>query len=95
MHAKRMTDCTYLAQAQMEQLHALSVDSRIYPQVVLVDAGVDSTAPWAYFEHPSLVLSHLHVLLGMVRPQTMHMVLWRTMFHGTLNSWIPVRRGLK
>ena len=22
MHAKRMTDCTYLAQAQMEQLHA-------------------------------------------------------------------------
>lgn len=52
MHAKRMTDCTYLAQAQMEQLHALPWTSGSTPSQ-LVDSGVDTTAPWAYFEHPS------------------------------------------
>ena len=52
MHAKRMTDCTYLAQAQMEQLHALPWTSSSTPSG-LVDSGVDTTSPWAYFEHPS------------------------------------------
>ena len=52
MHAKRMTDCTYLAQAQIEQLHALPWTSSSTPSQ-LVDAGVDGTSPWAYFEHPS------------------------------------------
>lgn len=52
MHAKRMTDCTYLAQAQMEQLHALPWTSSSTASS-LVDSGVDTTAPWAYFEHPS------------------------------------------
>ena len=47
MHAKRMTDCTYLAQAQMEQLHALPWTSSSTPSLKLVDAGVDSTSPWA------------------------------------------------
>lgn len=52
MHAKRMTDCTYLAQARMEQLHALPWTRSSTPSQ-LVDSGVDSTAPWAYFEHPN------------------------------------------
>lgn len=52
MHAKRMTDCTYLAQAQLEQLHALPWTSSSAPSQLL-DAGVDTTAPWTYFEHPS------------------------------------------
>ena len=52
MHAKRMTDCTYLAQAQMEQLHALSWTSDSTP-TQLQDLGNDTTSPWAYFEHPS------------------------------------------
>lgn len=52
MHAKRMTDCTYLAQAQMEQLHSLPWTQTSTPSQ-LVDTGIDSTLPWAYFEHPS------------------------------------------
>lgn len=53
MHAKRMTDCTYLAQAQMELLHALPWTTADSPPSQLVDTGVDTTAPWAYFEHPT------------------------------------------
>lgn len=52
MHAKRMTDCTYLAQAQMEQLHALPWTNNTTPST-LQDAGSSTTSPWAYFEHPS------------------------------------------
>ena len=50
-HAKRMTDCTYLAQAQIELLHALPWPNTGAP-TFLTDGGVDTTAPWAYFEWP-------------------------------------------
>lgn len=53
-HARKMTDCTYLAQLQMERLIALpwSATSRPTP---LTDLGSDSTSSdsWAYLPHPS------------------------------------------
>ncbi len=53
-HARKMTDCTYLAQLQMERLIALpwSEDSR---PSELSDLGSDSsgTDSWAYLPHPS------------------------------------------
>jgi hypothetical protein len=54
MHARKMTDCTYLAQLQMERLIALpwSEDSR---PSALSDLGEDETADskWTYLPHPS------------------------------------------
>jgi prepilin-type N-terminal cleavage/methylation domain-containing protein len=56
MHAKRMTDCTYLAQAKLERLLALPWrDTSIHTH--LTDAlGSDPTSnssAWLYLEHPS------------------------------------------
>jgi prepilin-type N-terminal cleavage/methylation domain-containing protein len=57
MHAKRMTDCTYLAQARMELLHTIPWTSASSPPTVLSDiSGVDPTSsadPWTNLEHPS------------------------------------------
>lgn len=54
MHARKMTDCTYLAQLQMERLIALpwSEDSR---PSALSDLGDDEsdTDKWTYLPHPS------------------------------------------
>ena len=74
MHAKRMTDCTYLAQAQMELLHALPWTTADSPPSQLVDTGVDTTAPWAYFEHPTSGHSHLLDHRGIMQPQIMPLV---------------------
>jgi type II secretory pathway pseudopilin PulG len=53
-HARKMTDCTYLAQLQMERLIALpwSESSRPTP---LTDLGSDSSDSdnWTYLPHPS------------------------------------------
>jgi len=53
-HARKMTDCTYLAQLQMERLIALpwSEGSRPTP---LTDLGSDSSSSdeWTYLPHPS------------------------------------------
>ena len=51
MHAKRMTDCTYLAQAQMEQLHALPWTSSSTASSLVVLEWIPQLV--AYFEHPS------------------------------------------
>jgi len=42
MHARKMTDCTYLAQLKMEQLQAVPWSAGSEPST-LVDAGVDPT----------------------------------------------------
>ena len=52
MHAKRMTDCSYLAQARMETLHALPWTSSSTPGD-LVDSGTATTGAWDFLEHPS------------------------------------------
>ena len=54
-HAKRMTDCTYLAQSKMERLMMLRWTSSARP-LHLKDGGTDSTsstAPWAFLPQPS------------------------------------------
>ena len=54
-HAKRMTDCTYLAQAQMERLHMLPWSSANHP-ADLQDVGSDSTGAWSWsdgFNNPA------------------------------------------
>lgn len=52
MHAKRMTDCTYLAQARMETLHALPWTASSTP-TDLVDSITATTGAWDFLEHPS------------------------------------------
>ena len=54
-HAKRMTDCTYLAQAKMERLLSLPWSAASRPSH-LSDAGTDSTGSstqWAFLPQPS------------------------------------------
>ncbi len=54
MHARKMTDCTYLAQLQMERLIALPWTNSDRPDE-LDDIGSDSssTDKWGYLPHPS------------------------------------------
>jgi prepilin-type N-terminal cleavage/methylation domain-containing protein len=54
-HAKRMTDCTYLAQSKMERLMMLRWTLSSRP-LHLKDNGTDgtsSTAPWSFLPQPS------------------------------------------
>lgn len=56
MHARKMTDCTYLAQLQMERLLSLPWTSSTTPTDLQDALGVDPTSatdPWAWLEHPS------------------------------------------
>ncbi len=53
MHARKMTDCSYLAQLKMEQLMAVPWDASGVP-ATLTDLGTDSTSsanPWVLLSH--------------------------------------------
>ncbi len=54
MHARKITDCTYLAQLQMERLISLPWDETSRP-TALTDLGADSSSSdsWADLPHPS------------------------------------------
>ena len=58
MHARKMTDCTYLSQLQMERLLSLRWTDVIRPSV-LSDNDTDNTAAgtnaseWIWLEHPN------------------------------------------
>lgn len=58
MHARKMTDCTYLSQLQMERLLTLSWNETTRPSD-LTDTSSDATADgtntteWAWLEHPN------------------------------------------
>ena len=53
-HARKMTDCTYLAQLQMERLIALPWSEESRP-TTLTDIGSDGSESdsWSYLPHPS------------------------------------------
>jgi type II secretory pathway pseudopilin PulG len=53
MHARKMTDCTYLAQAQMEKLMALPWDVSTGTPSDLSDGMTDAAGEWDYLEHPN------------------------------------------
>ena len=55
-NAKRLTDCTYLAQAKMERLLMLRWTQSSMHADLKDSGGADPTtasAPWAYLEHPN------------------------------------------
>ena len=52
MHARKMTDCTYLAQAQMERLMALPWSASTGTPSDLADGMTDAIGDWDYLEHP-------------------------------------------
>ncbi len=53
MHARKMTDCTYLAQAQMEKLMALPWNASTGTPTDLSDGITDASGEWDYLEHPN------------------------------------------
>ncbi len=52
MHARKMTDCTYLAQAQMERLMAVPWSAATGTPSDLADGMTDASGDWDYLEHP-------------------------------------------
>lgn len=55
LHARKLTDCTYLAQLEMERLLSLPW-SESYRHPDLSDSDADNTSdadPWAFLEHPA------------------------------------------
>ena len=55
LHARKITDCTYLAQDQMEELLSLQWDTSSPRPTDLVDLASDTTGPgdaWAWLGHP-------------------------------------------
>ena len=54
LHARKMTDCTYLAQLQMERLIALPWSETSRPdELDDVDTDDSSTDSWTYLPHPT------------------------------------------
>ena len=54
LHARKMTDCTYLAQLQMERLIALPWSETNRPdELDDVDTDESSSDSWTYLPHPS------------------------------------------
>ncbi|MAY81545.1 MAG: hypothetical protein CL930_12265 [Deltaproteobacteria bacterium] len=54
LHARKMTDCTYLAQLQMERLIALPWDESDRPgELANLDSDDSATDKWTYLPHPS------------------------------------------
>lgn len=55
MHARRLTDCTYLAQRQIERMATLPWTSATQPSDLVDTMGADPTSTadvWAWMEHP-------------------------------------------
>lgn len=55
LQARKLSDCTYLAQAEMERLLSLPWNE-LYRHPDLEDSDADSTSdtdPWTFLEHPS------------------------------------------
>ena len=54
LHARKMTDCTYLAQLQMERLIALPWSEDDQPDdLVETDSDDSASDKWAYLPHPA------------------------------------------
>jgi type II secretory pathway pseudopilin PulG len=56
LHARRLTDCTYLAQQQMERMVTLPWTAAAQPADLTDAMGADPTSggdQWAWLEHPS------------------------------------------
>ena len=54
LHARKMTDCTYLAQLQMERLIALNwTEDDIPDDLVETDSDESDSDSWAYLPHPA------------------------------------------
>ncbi len=54
LHARKMTDCTYLAQLQMERLIALNwTEDHIPDALVKTDTDDSDSDSWTYLPHPA------------------------------------------
>ncbi|MEC7984130.1 MAG: prepilin-type N-terminal cleavage/methylation domain-containing protein [Myxococcota bacterium] len=97
-NAKRMTDCSYLAQTQMERLFMLPWTKSSVPTDLKDSGGADPTSassPWAYLEHPmsSSQPSAVNasngpsVTLGPKR----YYVTWDVTMMDTAKTWMRIR----
>ena len=96
-HAKKMTDCTYLAQAQMERLISFPWEGSSTPTEYLEDVnGTDTTTdsdPWVFLEQPdagsepNLKTANDNPFNGAKR----YLVTWDTEVMDSDNTWMRIR----
>ena len=96
-NAKRMTDCSYLAQTQMERLFMLPwTKSSIHND--LKDSAADTTSsstPWAYLEQPNssaqpVALNSANYASVVLGPRRYY-VTWDISMMDTAKTWMRVR----
>ena len=97
-NAKVVTDCTYLAQTQMERLFMLPWTKGSVHTDLQDSGGTDPTTaadPWAYLEHPMSsaapnpvnASNDAQAALGVTR----YLVTWDTEMMDTNETWMRIR----
>ena len=95
MNARRLTDCTYLAQTQMERLLAMDWTSTSVP-TELTDAGSDAqtASMYADLEWPGSTVSEVNALnsaTGTTLSPASYTVSWDVSEMDTDGTWVRLR----
>jgi len=95
MHARKMTDCTYLAQAQIEKLMALPWDATTGTPSDLSDGITDASGEWDYLEHPNAGSVPTQINAAMEYTDTLgqpeYYVTWDVADMDSSPTWVRVR----
>jgi Tfp pilus assembly protein PilV len=94
MNARRLTDCTYLAQTQMERLLAVDWTSTVTP-ADLQDAGSDASAAAMYealeLEETANEVSVLYSTTATSLSPTLYRVTWDVEEMDAEDTWVRLR----
>ncbi len=95
MHARKMTDCTYLAQAQMERLMAMPWTASTGTPADLSDGMSDAIGEWDYLEHPNSGGAPTELNAAMSTANTLgepnYYVTWDVEDMDSSPTWVRVR----
>ncbi|MFN7144767.1 MAG: hypothetical protein ACK4YP_13405 [Myxococcota bacterium] len=94
MNARRLTDCTYLAQTQMERLMAVEWTSASRPAALLPGSGdASTTAMYGELEWPGtgVEVNNLYDTTASQLSPTLYTVSWDVENMDTNETWIRLR----
>lgn len=95
MHARKMTDCTYLAQAQMERLMAVPWTAATGTPSDLSDGMTDAIGDWDYLEHPGSGAAPTQMNAAMAYTDTLgqpeYYVTWDVEDMDSSPTWVRLR----
>jgi Tfp pilus assembly protein PilV len=94
-HARKMTDCTYLAQAQMERLMAVPWTAATGTPSDLADGMTDAIGDWDYLEHPGSGAAPTQMNAGMAYTTALgpleYYVTWDVEDMDSSPTWVRLR----